>query len=931
MSNSIQGLDSASGQIRPADQLGTLLESAAAANIKTSDAFTVERSNLNVIADGKYAFSFSYMYEDPVNVGKKILGPASANFRFTLQAPDLTRPVTNLAVTPGLLSYGVRWDDIDKSIAANKWFIDAQIYESLTGAFTGEEYLVWNGTGNSATILVSNTNNRWIRVDTRDQDYHKKSVISGPFKATDPITVDTVGPANVTSVTTTSGIDTSGYLGFNAFANVSWPAVVGGGIRGYRIRFSNDNGVAYSYVDSPGTGTTYKLAGLAIGSTYQIAVATYDEYNNTSSNYISAPNVTVVGTPSVSNYITGGPFEFGVGVGGVSTNKGLYFDSSNYWYVNATNSARLKVGKTTSNFLEWDGATFTVDGNITARAGTFSGNIFMSTDGASIYNGTIDTSGNLTGNGFALNSTGLKVANGSNSVTISAAAGSITANAGSIAGWNLSGTTLSKNNVILDSTGQIQLGSSANASVYLKSSGDFVMWAGNNTPDANAKFRVGSDGTLYATNATITGNITANSIAFGATYNGTSMTTIASGSASGSSALQPNGTLTGNVSGTVNGVAASTISASAANANSAVQPGNGITVDATTKRINAIKASSGLPISSGGTLPVFMDHTGLYMKNALGQDSIFLDAASGSAVFRGTIFATNGEFNGVVKVASGTKTTTIGSNATISLVDTSTGWQSDGAITIQSGDKFSTFSSQSVFIGNNTTGMFTNGALGGYGATDLVIVGNNINLGSIGGTGIIAANVPFNASIHTISSGNRTSDPSLSSDSAMLNPNGSIVARRGVGIPMFVGRYGSSGTVEAIRFVYSSNFNNMSDAGGINISTGTPSFRAPSDYRLKKNIEYYSGGLEKINMAKVRTFVMKSDEEENTQIGFVAHEFSEAFPEFVQGQKDGVDQDGNPEYQSIMTTNLIPHIVSAIQEISSSLSEIKQRLDALEG
>lgn len=491
----------------PADLEKTNAEAAVAANTKTADAFTVTKSGLNVVMNGKYQFSFAYLFTDPNNASNLIPGTRSPNFVVTLQTPDLTQPVTNLVVTPSLLSYTVKWDLIDKLLPANKWLIDIQIYESLTGAFAGEEYLVWNGNGSSATILVSNTANRWIRVDTRDQDFRKKSVTYGPFKATDPIVVDTVGPDNVTSVNTSDkGIDTSGYLGFNAYANISWPAVTGGGIRGYRIRFSNDNNATYSYVDSPGTGTTYKLAGLAIGSTYKIAVATYDEYNNTSSSYVSGPDVTVTGTPSVANFIKGGPFEFGVGVGSVSTNKGLYFDASNYWYVNATNSARLKVGGATSNYLSWDGSTFAVDGNITARGGQFSGNIYMSTAGASIYNGIIDaTTGNLTGDGFALNSTGLKVANGVNSVTIAAATGTITANAGSIGGWNLSGTTLSKNNIILDSTGQIQVGATAAQSVYLKSSGGYVMWAGNNTPDTNAKFRVAADGTLYATSAVIGG------------------------------------------------------------------------------------------------------------------------------------------------------------------------------------------------------------------------------------------------------------------------------------------------------------------------------------------------------------------------------------------------------------------------------------------
>lgn len=630
------------GRIAPADQQANASDAANAANTKTSDSFTVQKSGLNVIANGVYPFSFAYLYEDPDNPSQQIPGPRSPNFLFTLQTPDLTQPVTNLVVTPGLLSYGVKWDLIDKALPANKWLIDIQIYESLTGAFTGEEYLVWNGNGNSATILVSNTANRWIRVDTRDQDYRKKSVVSGPFKATDPIVVDTTGPANVTSVTISeSGIDTSGYLGFNAYANISWPAVSGGGIRGYRIRFSNDNGATYSYVDSPGTGTTYKLAGLAIGSTYQVAVATYDEYNNTSSSYVSGPNVTVAGTPSVSNYISGGPFQFGVGVGSISTNKGLYFDASNYWYVNATNSARLKVGGATSNYLLWDGSTFAIDGNITARGGTFSGNVFMSTTGASIYSGTIDSAtGNLTGNGFALNSTGLKVANGTKSVTISAATGTITANGGSIGNWNITDTTLSKNNIILDSAGTIQVGSTSAASVYLKSSGDFVMWAGNNTPDANAKFRVGSDGTLYAvgavfgTGTTVPGYATSGQLATTNT-NVTNLNT---------SLGTTNTNLTNTNTAVATKLTKSTSTITDSSNNITAINANGITI---------FSNGSGTATGPGTGARVVLNSAGLAAFNSSNQSTFSLDAQSGSAIFKGDITGASGTFSGTITAGNG--------------------------------------------------------------------------------------------------------------------------------------------------------------------------------------------------------------------------------------------------------------------------------------
>lgn len=914
----------------PADQEPTPVSAASNASKKSADSFTVQKFGINVVANGIYKFSFAYLYENPENVSELLIGPRSANFSFTLEAPDYTKPVTNLVVTPGLLLYGVKWDPIDKSVADNKWFIDAQIYESLTGAFTGEEYLVWNGTGNSATILVSNTNNRWIRVDTRDQDYHKKSVIYGPFKASDPIVVDTIGPGNVSSVTTSGGLDTIGVVGFNGYANISWPAVTGDGIRGYRIRFRpvTNPSSSYSYADSPGTGTSYRLAGLGAGLVYEIAVATYDEYNNTSSSYVAGTNVTVGGTLYIASTVDvsgffrakanpndadSTAFKFGYGI--EAGKRGLLFNASNYWHIDSSQSALFKVGGPTSNYLLWDGAKLTVDGDINAKGGNFSGNIFMTTNGASIYNGTVDaTTGNLTGNGFALNSTGLKVANGTKSVTISAATGTITANGGSIGSWNITDTTLSKNNIILDSAGTIQVGSTAAASVYLKSSGDFVMWAGNNTPDANAKFRIGSDGTLYA-NGAVFGTGTSVSGYATTTQLGTTNTNL--------------GTTNNNL-GLTNTAVATKLTKSAA------------TITDSANNITAIN-SAGITVFSNGSASatgpgtgarVVMNSSGIAAFNSLNSPTFSIDASSGNAIFKGDITGASGEFTGAIRVTSGTKTSLLGSNATLSLTDTSTGFLSGGAITITSGSDSLTIGAGAMLF-NGVGGIFTNTALGGYSAGDVILTatnGANIVIGASGQGGRILINRALNGLSSSISSGFFSATPSDANSSAALNSNGSMVARRLDGISGWFGRYGTSGTAEVIRFMYAASINatSMSDAGGINISTGTPSFRGPSDYRLKDNIEDYSGGLQKINMAKVRSFIMKSDTERNTQIGFIAHEFSEPFPDFVQGYKDGVDENGDPEYQSVMTTNLIPYIVSAIQEMSSQITAISSRLDVLE-
>lgn len=313
---------------------------------------------------------------DPLNnISNSICAPTVPDYVLSLPVPVIT--VSEIAS-----GYSVAYTTPSQDVYDA---IDIVEYESTdltepTGVTYTRTYL---GTINPANVISSGTNKRWVKARfSSDAGIYTAFSAAQAVTPTSPVVADNDGPPNVTTVTTSGGIDTSGYLGFNAYADISWSAVTTGDIRGYRIRFSNDGGTTYSYADSPGTGTTYRLGGLAVGSTYKIAVATYDQYNNTSTSYISGTDVTVSGIPSVSNYITAGPFEFGVGVGSVATNKGLYFDASNYWYVNATNSARLKVGGSTSNYLYWDGSDFLIDGNISARKGTFSGNVTVAPGGS---------------------------------------------------------------------------------------------------------------------------------------------------------------------------------------------------------------------------------------------------------------------------------------------------------------------------------------------------------------------------------------------------------------------------------------------------------------------------------------------------------------------------------------------------------------------
>jgi hypothetical protein len=359
-----------------------------------------------------------------------------------------------------------------------------------------------------------------------------------------PVTVDNDGPPDVTTVTTTGGLDSSGTVGFNGYADISWNSVTTGGIRGYRIRFRpiTTPASSYSYADSPGSGTSYRLAGLGAGLTYEIAIATYDEYNNTSSSYVAGSNVSVGGTPYIASTVdvTGffkakanpsdadsTAFKFGYGVD--TGKRGLVFNTNNYWYIDSSQTATLKVGGATTNYIEWNGSSFVIDGDMRAKKGSFSGNVSIAS-GASIYSGTLtgntitttgDTGGSLSGAGYILNSSGLTFNSSSISgiTTIDAATGLLTSQSANIGGWLISPSTnvgslyktTGTNTVKLDSAGYITVsGTGYETGIgYPSSSGadaNIVIWAG--ATKAAAPFKVFKDGSVSLPAATFNGYAT---------------------------------------------------------------------------------------------------------------------------------------------------------------------------------------------------------------------------------------------------------------------------------------------------------------------------------------------------------------------------------------------------------------------------------------
>jgi hypothetical protein len=126
----------------------------------------------------------------------------------------------------------------------------------------------------------------------------------------------------------------------------------------------------------------------------------------------------------------------------------------------------------------------------------------------------------------------------------------------------------------------------------------------------------------------------------------------------------------------------------------------------------------------------------------------------------------------------------------------------------------------------------------------------------------------------------------------------------------------------------------MSVTGYISVALSTttaPTFAAGSDYRLTTNIETASDDfINKISSLRLVRFDEIAVPENTNQLGFIAHEVQEIIPEAIEGEKDAVDENGDPDYQHIMQVKMLPYLVGALQESIKKIEDLENRLAALE-
>ena len=123
--------------------------------------------------------------------------------------------------------------------------------------------------------------------------------------------------------------------------------------------------------------------------------------------------------------------------------------------------------------------------------------------------------------------------------------------------------------------------------------------------------------------------------------------------------------------------------------------------------------------------------------------------------------------------------------------------------------------------------------------------------------------------------------------------------------------------------------NGNGQVGSISTNGSATAFNTSSDYRLKENIVPVTDAIGRLNQLQVHRFNFIADPDKTVD-GFIAHEAQAVVPECVTGTKDEVDADGNPVYQGIDQSKLVPLLTAALQEALAEIESLKARVTALE-
>ena len=166
-------------------------------------------------------------------------------------------------------------------------------------------------------------------------------------------------------------------------------------------------------------------------------------------------------------------------------------------------------------------------------------------------------------------------------------------------------------------------------------------------------------------------------------------------------------------------------------------------------------------------------------------------------------------------------------------------------------------------------------------------------------------------------------NPSTTTDSGFrCTQGGAVTISRPAGPPLALQRTDTVGNV--IIF-----YRDTTTVGTISVTASATAYNTSSDYRLKENITLLDGAIARLNQLPVHRFNFIADPDTVVD-GFIAHEAAAVVPECVTGEKDEVDEDGDPVYQGIDQSKVVPLLTAALQEAIAMIGALEARVAALE-
>jgi len=123
-------------------------------------------------------------------------------------------------------------------------------------------------------------------------------------------------------------------------------------------------------------------------------------------------------------------------------------------------------------------------------------------------------------------------------------------------------------------------------------------------------------------------------------------------------------------------------------------------------------------------------------------------------------------------------------------------------------------------------------------------------------------------------------------------------------------------------WIYARFNTNGSQVGYISVGTSSTSYVTSSDYRLKENVVELTGATDRLKQLEPKRFNFIADAD-TTVDGFLAHEVQTVVPEAITGTHNEVDADGNPVYQGIDQSKLVPLLVATIKELEARITALE--------